>query len=55
MDIAESIYDDSLEPSYKKPTIEDYNLAVQSSKNRGESALSKTHYVMDESAGMRRK
>ena len=32
MDIAESIYDDSLEPSYKKPTIEDNTLAVQAVK-----------------------
>ena len=55
MDIAESIYESFVEPSYKIPTRADTNSAGQISKMRGESAFSNTHSDMSESSGKLRK
>ena len=55
MDIYESIFEGVVEPSYKRPTRVDANRADRSRNKRGESALSKTHFVTSESAGRHRK
>ena len=46
MEIAESIYEGIVEPSYKKVTREDANRACNSSQNRGESASLQTNSAM---------
>ena len=51
MEIAESIYESVVEPSYKKTTREDTNRAVHSRNKRGESASSKTLPTTGESDG----
>ena len=55
MEIAESIYKDLVETSYKKTTQAYSNRAGRSSNKRGESALSKTRTETWESSGKRRK
>ena len=55
MEIAESIYEGVVEPSYKKPTQANANRAGCSRQNIGESALSWTRPVKGESNGKRRK
>ena len=55
MEIAESIYEDLVEPSYKKPTWEDSNCAGHSRQKREEVASSRTHPEEGESAGKHRK
>ena len=55
MEIVESIYEGVVEPSYKKPTRLDTNLAVHSRNKRGESASSKAHLTVGESTGKRQK
>ena len=51
MEIAESIYEVVVEPSYKKPTRADTNPAVHSRQKRGEADLSWTCPKKGESAG----
>ena len=55
MEIAESIYEGVLEPSYKKYTRADINRSGHIRNYRGEATLSNTHPVMGESPGKRRK
>ena len=55
MEIAESIYECVVTPSYKKTTRVEANRTRLNSNNKGESALSNTHPAKDESAGKRHK
>ena len=55
MNIAESIFEGVVEPSYKKHTREHASRARHGIKNIGEAALSETHSAMGESAGKYRK
>ena len=55
MKIVEFIYEDVVEPSYKKHTREDVNHAVHRRNKGGELALSKTHTETEENTGKRRK
>ena len=53
-DIAESIYEGVVKSSYKNSTGADTTHAGHSSKKRGESASSHTHYKMSERNGKHR-
>ena len=55
MEISESIYEDVVEPSYKKPTRADADRSGPSRNKRGESASSKNHPKTVESSGKRQK
>ena len=55
MEIADSIYESVVEPSYKKTTPADANRAVHSRQKRGEDPPSWTRPKKGESAGKRRK
>ena len=55
MEIAESIYEGVVTPSYLKNTWIEANQTVLSRNNRGDSASSNTHPAKDESADKRRK
>ena len=55
MEIDESIYEDVVEPSYKKPTWVDANHAGHSRQKKGESTSPWTRPEKGESAGKRRK
>ena len=55
MEIAESIYEGVVIPSYKKTTRSEVNHTGISSDNRGESASSNTHPTTEESTVKRRK
>ena len=55
MEIAESIYECVVTPSYKKTTWAETNCTGISRNKRGEAALSKTHRTKDEIAGKRNK
>ena len=55
MEIAESIYEGVVEPSYKKPTQEDANRADHSRQNRGEATSSWTRPEKGDISGKRRK
>ena len=55
MDIAESIYEGVVEPSYKLSTGSDATHAGHSRKKRGEVASSHTYSKMSERVGKRRK
>ena len=55
MDIAESINESVVEPSYKKSTRADSTRNGHSRKNRGEAASSHTYSTMSDSSGERRK
>ena len=55
MEIAESIYECVVEPSYIKNTREDANRVGYRSHNRGKSDSLQTHSAMSENAGKRRK
>ena len=53
MEIAESIYEGVVVPSYKKPTREDSTCAVCSRNKIGKTDSSNTHSATDESSGKR--
>ena len=55
MEIAESIYESVVTPSYKNATWEEDNGTVIIRKNRGEAALSNTHTAKYGSSGKCRK
>ena len=51
MEIAETIYEGFVEPSYKKTNISDNNCASKMRQNRGEAASSKIYPEMGKYAG----